>query len=1037
MWFYSYLRHPNDVPSLCTHIRSSNIFLRLGPQYYLPEDERKSLFVRTCHLLYYLASLLFLTTLTTYTAIKIPSSPSTTTELLSQLFPFNSIDDCNERLSCKVDCVLYAFPDLNCAKDDGSLLTFGGNSYSSLYFYHYPGKDVPLQKEARTAWERCYQIMRETTGRLQFLQQDRETVERTHTCFAGCKTNGAVTFTQKLTDGTPVVFDSGTDWLQMAPAGSLPQDTRPACNPSEPPSLLCVEPTDECQHVTLRYQVCIGDTAFCFDIVRILITIALGVVWNVVLDAFVVWAMSIDDSDPQNLGRVASKCGLQIIATAIIVSSFFCLVASMTRILSMDANIARHGTLWTSFVLVIIIDQLFSFLFSVLIWYAMLRRCGRQLPDESRFQYKIHPSPVLVKLKKATRKIVNYNGFEMFFTMLLGWMVVDLTCRMILCQFFFDETAFLNQADRILEVVDFIILILFIVEICLRIAADGLKIYFSDPINCIDFFLVFFGFGIRIVDFFIQINKGIGNVLFIMRLVRLYRLHRPPTGSLAIGKKEVFTSRVERIIAVLNKALEIEELTTREKDSLKWLIQTISSGKLYEMGSEEKKKTDSHVQAWISIISTQSQSANQMADDMENILLERVKQMTKAGDAETDMPAVLQLEYGIDVSLDHAIEGYLANNLITWNFDVFRFHVIAGRAALPKLFVRCLQHQEVCSLFNLKIENMLRFAMELEKTSFSTTPFHNSIRSAEVLQAMHLFLAFFDTQIKGFFNSREILAALLAAVVWDYQHPGFSSAFLIKTQHAIAIRYNDRNVLEHHHVAAAFSLMQKLGENDPLLAFPEDQYIALRKIIIQLSQSGSRSNQTACLSLLKTKLQQAEFPRSITEDKNIILCNLMNAANYSFLGRPLQLYLQWSQKYMEELFMQGDRELELDMPITKNCDRHTTSEAVVQLGLIDGWAIPIYITLAQTVPKLNAIVVSHLRRNRLHWLDEQQEEDKSKEKQTKVTPIKRYSKTKQGSTEATGNGELSKPEATTVEIADGTAGVPELRASANPLSEVD
>lgn len=189
-----------------------------------------------------------------------------------------------------------------------------------------------------------------------------------------------------------------------------------------------------------------------------------------------------------------------------------------------------------------------------------------------------------------------------------------------------------------MKVIDFIILGLFVIEIALRIAADGLKNYFSDPVNAIDFFLVFFGFAIQILDFFVTINKGIGNVrvtkgkggkrnhkvvgflmqaedpgacflewaepeglsearihpppaeliaaarllsrwiggyggtaygcgdvvsltqqvLFILRLVRLYRLHRPPSGSLAIGKKEVFANRVERIVAVLNKALEIE-----------------------------------------------------------------------------------------------------------------------------------------------------------------------------------------------------------------------------------------------------------------------------------------------------------------------------------------------------------------------------------------------------------------------------------------------------------------------------------------------
>lgn len=81
MWFYTYLKHPNDVPSLRTHIQSSNVFLRLWPQYYLPEGERRSLIVRLCHVVYYLGTLLFLTALTSYTTLEIPSSPSATVEV--------------------------------------------------------------------------------------------------------------------------------------------------------------------------------------------------------------------------------------------------------------------------------------------------------------------------------------------------------------------------------------------------------------------------------------------------------------------------------------------------------------------------------------------------------------------------------------------------------------------------------------------------------------------------------------------------------------------------------------------------------------------------------------------------------------------------------------------------------------------------------------------------------------------------------------------------------------------------------------------
>ncbi|PHJ16255.1 3 5 -cyclic nucleotide phosphodiesterase domain-containing protein, partial [Cystoisospora suis] len=653
MWFYTYLKHPNDVPSLRTHIQSSNVFLRLWPQYYLPEEERRSLIVRLCHVVYYLGTLLFLTALTSYTVLEIPSSPSATVELLSQLFPFHPLSECDDRLACKVDCVLYAFPDLACADNPKQKLTFGGNLYSDLYLYTYPDKNVQQKADAVAAWERCYNIMRQTTGELQGLTIDRRTVARTHTCFSGCKASAELTFNQKLPDGSPIIFSPPTSWVQMAPEGTAPEDTRPPCDASNPPSLLCVEPSDSCQPVTLPHEICIGGSVVCFDIVRVLIAVALGFVWNIILEFLTVWAMAIDDSDPQELARASAKCALQVVISALITSSFFFLIASLSRIYEADSRVSRRALLWSSFCVVVVVDQIVSVLFNVLVWYTILRRCGRQPPDDSKFHYSLRPSPLLVKVKKGTRKIVNYNGFELFFTILLGWMIVDLTSRMIICQFFYDQPEVIEQVDSVMKVIDFIILGLFVIEIALRIAADGLKNYFSDPVNTIDFFLVFFGFAIQILDCFITINKGIANVLFILRLVRLYRLHRPPSGSLAIGKKEVFANRVERIVAVLNKALEIEELTAREKESIKWLIQTISSGKLYEMGTEEKKKTDSHVQAWMSIISTQSQSANQMADDMENILLERVKQMTKGGDTETDMPSVLQVEYGIDISLDH------------------------------------------------------------------------------------------------------------------------------------------------------------------------------------------------------------------------------------------------------------------------------------------------------------------------------------------------------------------------------------------------
>ena len=48
---------------------------------------------------------------------------------------------------------------------------------------------------------------------------------------------------------------------------------------------------------------------------------------------------------------------------------------------------------------------------------------------------------------------------------------------------------------------------------------------------------------------------------------------------------------------------------------------------------------------------------------------------------------------------------------------------------------------------------------------------------------------------------------LTASILHDYRHPGVNNGFLMKTSHAIALRYNDESVLENFHVAEGFAVM--------------------------------------------------------------------------------------------------------------------------------------------------------------------------------------------------------------------------------------
>ena len=85
-------------------------------------------------------------------------------------------------------------------------------------------------------------------------------------------------------------------------------------------------------------------------------------------------------------------------------------------------------------------------------------------------------------------------------------------------------------------------------------------------------------------------------------------------------------------------------------------------------------------------------------------------------------------------------------------------------------------------------------------------PYHNNLHATDVLQTTHWLIS--QTGVKDWLTDIEIFALLFSAIIHDYDHSGTTNNFHIQSNSSLAFLYNDRSVLENHHVAAFFKTMQ-------------------------------------------------------------------------------------------------------------------------------------------------------------------------------------------------------------------------------------
>lgn len=193
-----------------------------------------------------------------------------------------------------------------------------------------------------------------------------------------------------------------------------------------------------------------------------------------------------------------------------------------------------------------------------------------------------------------------------------------------------------------------------------------------------------------------------------------------------------------------------------------------------------------------------------------------------------------------------------------------------------------------------------------------------------MLLGTHLFLADFGFAKR--LSPVQRLAALFAAALHDVGHPGTTNGHEVKASSELAVRYNDSSALENYHCATAFSALLR-AENNFVAGLGTERFAEFRKAVIKMILATDLAKHFEITSQLKSV--PADTLLDAATDLPLVLQVAIKFADVGHTMKPWEQHERWSQRVSDEMLLLGDKEREMQLPISPLCDRNSAADTAL------------------------------------------------------------------------------------------------------------
>jgi hypothetical protein len=533
--------------------------------------------------------------------------------------------------------------------------------------------------------------------------------------------------------------------------------------------------------------------------------------------------------------------------------------------------------------------------------------------------------------------------------------------------------------------VDLVILSIFLTEMVLKTIGYGIT-FLYDLWNLFDFLIIVISLAAAVFTIFFSSwseemaeSVKMSPLRVILRLLRLIVVFRRLSDHVDIskesytlpnsGKEPKSRTPADLLTETLEGICKNPQLPRSVRKEIAHAVRVIRSGTLYEVSFADTGETPTGVaeeREWAKTGFEGTQSQGGGPDTPK-------KKHDGAAAAEYmklqfgPVPDLSKKWMGSASKVADFLQGFVSG-LNEWTFNMLTFNKQVQGKALPVVFTYVCQSNDFIEKFTASVFTLENYLNKITASYPTTNPFHNSSHAADVVATCFWTLHIGQANRILNLTPLECFAVLFSAMIHDVDHGGRTNPFLIKTRNSLALRYNDRSVLENHHCSFAYQAMHDETCNI-LAAMPVPDRAAMRAMVVSMVLATDVAKHFHEYGLLKARLQDKAFPdREKPADKELVLNCLVHACDIGNPSKNIDVTVEWTALVMTEFFDQGDKEKQNGFPISMFMDRTTTNIATCQVGFIDALVLPFYKGLEAILPGLQT-AVQNLESNRTFWAD--------------------------------------------------------------------